>query len=888
MSDPDRRRVVTVPSPTGRGLQTIVVDPDDPAAVALGDRAPALADLTDAQRTALAEANREAVAQREADALSVPALAAEAYTSAVDEMSLGALSAGNEQFRESREDFAARRPIVDTGARAASWILPALMSGGTGAPAALARMTPGGAAAFAGTRAGGAVGRVMGGARFGRLAALATEGGVDGFLSGMGEEVARSNVQGTPLEAEQLLGSGLFGGMIGTGTGTVFGIPSALRPRRGVPGPVAPTSPFPTPDDPVLATGPEDLRLDWRPPRESASALTEHQAIFSGEDQIRLRRIQAGYEDGWRPNNPDGVHTAIHEGGRRLQDLANQVDDAFSELRTPARRQQVFAERLGDIAPTEREFNRWATMRAELEHVARQTTDTIAARHARRILGDLGTEAPTTAAEVARRMDAALDRYSALKVFQSLELRPTYRTAFTVARDEAIGAFSDMGIPSIGDFHQSNMLDFEGRSDWRDLLRRTPTRDGRPGTYRSNLSRLKQSFEAGSETWDPDEARKGLQAVMDDMVSRARVAEDLLGYDPTEFYQNVVRTNRALQEANARAMTRADLLQLQLNEKQIGGFFAGTGGQLINPAVGAIGGGIIGGPVGGVLGGLASLGLGAATHPVGAMQLFHAISERVGGTQARTATALGRLRASLSGRGARQGGRVVSAIGRRLASPEARREEYRTWRDRVAALAGSPTEAASVYGDGAPGVIGNHVSPVWGDTMVSTLQAGVAHLQANLPAVDRTSLSAYFGDPGDLEPSLTEMTSWLRRVEAIEDPVSVIDHAARGSLEVEHVEALAATYPRFYQGLQQEVADIIADLDDIPAYQQRIHLATLLQVDLDSTVTPSFVHSMQQTFAQTTQQDRAQHSGPASRRAMSMRYADDTQTVTQSISQTLG
>lgn len=103
-----------------------------------------------------------------------------------------------------------------------------------------------------------------------------------------------------------------------------------------------------------------------------------------------------------------------------------------------------------------------------------------------------------------------------------------------------------------------------------------------------------------------------------------------------------------------------------------------------------------------------------------------------------------------------------------------------------------------------------------------------------------------------------------RAVEAVENPQSVLDKAARGDLKRDDVEALKAVYPSVFRDLQETVKDELAEVDELPSYQDRMQLALLLDIPTDPSLEPEFIQRMQagaQQGSQQAQQEQAGSSG---------------------------
>jgi hypothetical protein len=366
---------------------------------------------------------------------------------------------------------------------------------------------------------------------------------------------------------------------------------------------------------------------------------------------------------------------------------------------------------------------------------------------------------------------------------------------------------------------------------------------------------------------------------------RLETQASLFGTDTSQQRASLANALNAIEEADEWSRVREITLTSQMREKQTAGFYAAFGasgagiggliGTVIAPGVGTL--------LGGALGTVAGLAVAAATHPLAATMLLQRLGGSAQRSQRRLAEGSGRVRRALSsGKYLDPTRRAATKSLVHLMSQDTREEEYRRISSRVIELSGNPLALESQLAEG-PGAVSHAISPALGDPMAMTYVRGVQYLAQHVPAADQTSVLSMFGDD---EPSLVEMDSFLRRWEALEDPSSILHWLAEGALEVEHVETLSAVYPELLTAVRSEIAGILGDLRQLPSYQQRADLGTLLGVPADESLSAQTLHALQQTYSQTPAQQRAQTS-PQTTRSISMSYADDTYSSSQSVEQTL-
>lgn len=139
--------------------------------------------------------------------------------------------------------------------------------------------------------------------------------------------------------------------------------------------------------------------------------------------------------------------------------------------------------------------------------------------------------------------------------------------------------------------------------------------------------------------------------------------------------------------------------------------------------------------------------------------------------------------------------------------------------------------------------------PAVADAALATQQRQQDYLMAHMP----TGLDLPTGPMGPRpEVSRTEAEEWLRRADAVENPMSVLDDLANGTLSHEAVDALQSVYPATYERLQSTVMDQMTDAAEkgqtLP-YAERIQLGVLLDLPTDPTLDPALMMHVQGLIA---------------------------------------
>lgn len=94
-----------------------------------------------------------------------------------------------------------------------------------------------------------------------------------------------------------------------------------------------------------------------------------------------------------------------------------------------------------------------------------------------------------------------------------------------------------------------------------------------------------------------------------------------------------------------------------------------------------------------------------------------------------------------------------------------------------------------------------------------------------------------------------EMARFLRYVDAVKDPMSVVAGIESGEVTIEGVEALQAVYPRMYEALVTRVTDAISQTDKQLPYSDLRRLSIVLDTPLHPSLTPEFIAFAQSRYA---------------------------------------
>jgi len=258
---------------------------------------------------------------------------------------------------------------------------------------------------------------------------------------------------------------------------------------------------------------------------------------------------------------------------------------------------------------------------------------------------------------------------------------------------------------------------------------------------------------------------------------------------------------------------------------------------------------------GGLTGGVSGLALGAANHvrrKFGDQLAAHALDTgaRLLGVQrtvgANTAAIQGGVKAFLSG----------AAPKTTRPAPQITAATVRAVR---AAVQDNDALVARVSDAMAGGGL-NVAAPKVAQAVVSTAMRAASHLRAVTPKEPPPSGVSFI--PQKPRPmSESELAKFANTLEAITDPMSIVDDLQQGRLSREKVNALRVVYPDLYQQMRKEVIAQSIQLRPELTDQQQIALSILFDAPISAMMQPKVIQSFQKTFAQGADPQQAGQAG---------------------------
>lgn len=123
------------------------------------------------------------------------------------------------------------------------------------------------------------------------------------------------------------------------------------------------------------------------------------------------------------------------------------------------------------------------------------------------------------------------------------------------------------------------------------------------------------------------------------------------------------------------------------------------------------------------------------------------------------------------------------------------------------------------------------------------------HLVANAPVPPRRTSNPNLGAlTAEQRPDPMQVYEFSRRVNAIENPLSILSDLNGGSLSVAAVEAVRDVYPQLYAEMQARVLDGLAASKQLLPYEHRVRLGVLFDLPTDPTLRPEYITQIQASY----------------------------------------
>ena len=782
------------------------------------------------------------------------------------------------------------------GAELVGAAAPALLTGGTSAGASAAgaaartaaRFTPAGLAARAGTAAERAFGTSALG---GRVLGTAAQGGVEGFLAGVGSEASALALGDKDLAAERLMAGGgqglgigfILGGGLGVaGAGVERAAAGAARAgqgalqglRRGA-GEAGETLADLSPREAAFAkAGRWMAKLQGRAPEP-------YERLFGGVATRKGRdRILADVED-LRVSAAKDIKAAadaMNEGAEEAVQIAYgatrhaRAEKLLAPLDVPGikgangrfvrrprghaldhleKHEQRLRDELEDELLSKEEF---ADISEALRLNERAQRNAHGVKNAAQAFREVNDYKRSVDAIARRRLDQYKNNKSP-EAFKAWKKARSFSDE-TRAHLENADLYGEEALVQKR-VNAAAAADFAAQENLTPQLRAFMEKGAQADTE------VAMSLARGSTRYGGQSKQDAFQAALDARLNFIRTTIDEFDLDPAQLEklkrgEQLIEDMRSkLDELSETAQVADDLSKARKDEG--GGSPSLTLLSTIGPAGGAGIGFMLAGPLGAAAGGLAGMALRPFTLARAAaagLNMVDGLAAKYGGAvedvasrEASIAAGFdrlaegGRSAVRTSARAARRG---LAGAGRRAGrdEPETRPQRQARLlavRAAVMAAASDPLELATQMEGGVAEL--HDFAPEVARGIVERSAVAVTFLASKVPDVYEPA----FGN-GTPIVAPEELDRFERYVNAVQDPLGAVEKVMTGSLSLEHAEALRVVYPKIYGEMQSKALEMLGRRKQEGrriSDESLVQLGLMLDMPLTDSLKPGFLASLQ-------------------------------------------
>ena len=193
--------------------------------------------------------------------------------------------------------------------------------------------------------------------------------------------------------------------------------------------------------------------------------------------------------------------------------------------------------------------------------------------------------------------------------------------------------------------------------------------------------------------------------------------------------------------------------------------------------------------------------------------------------------------------------RLVSQPGREATSVLTRGggESYAQKRAVVAAAAANADQHRAAV-DAAASAITSH-APLTSGAFRSAAIRATSYLAHAIPALPAPK-SILPQRQKDHEPDPESKARFVRQFDAVNDPVSLLDHAHAGTITADQVDAVRQTHPELLAEIQRKTVSALADIPPgtVVPQAKKESISVLLGQPVDESVSPEFASAMQTSY----------------------------------------
>lgn len=198
--------------------------------------------------------------------------------------------------------------------------------------------------------------------------------------------------------------------------------------------------------------------------------------------------------------------------------------------------------------------------------------------------------------------------------------------------------------------------------------------------------------------------------------------------------------------------------------------------------------------------------------------------------------------------------------------------------ERINALAANPqqiVDGAQQLTDGLDGV-----SPELATHMASKYSTAIQFLAEKTPK-SRLSEAAINPLQRKQKPNAMELSKFKRYLNAVENPLSVINNIAKGDISSEGAETLRVVYPKIYQELVSSISERASTLKHELPYHYRVALSRLFGTPLDDSLAPDNFKTIQTSLDANELAKQQTEQAAAQGAAHNLSQSNDSMTYSQ-------
>jgi hypothetical protein len=143
------------------------------------------------------------------------------------------------------------------------------------------------------------------------------------------------------------------------------------------------------------------------------------------------------------------------------------------------------------------------------------------------------------------------------------------------------------------------------------------------------------------------------------------------------------------------------------------------------------------------------------------------------------------------------------------------------------------------------------IAPMLANTYADKTLRAATFLSEKMPGHEAEA--HLFADHDDVKPpphvSDDEKREFLKYVDAVEHPLSLIDELEAGRVKPQTVEAVQAVYPKLYADIRDGILEQLDAAEVTPPYRARLSLGILFDLPTDSALEPEFLQMLQASGA---------------------------------------